>query len=177
MKIAGHIGAGFAGRLSGRVAGRFAELRTRVGRARYFRGHGVHSPFVYELVRQVFMRRELLPGDRQLFRMLIAAGAARMRAVQLQNLAIHCRYATFGLNRADGDLCVATCALRPEELLALVREAAGRGCTVAVLAPYADRERLGMCRRIVAVHPSTTVDNRAYLLIFNNYLPKQHFVI
>lgn len=40
-----------------------AELRNRLSRARYFRGHGVHSPFVYTIVREVFMRRELLPGD------------------------------------------------------------------------------------------------------------------
>jgi len=34
-----------------------------------------------------------------------------------------------------------------------------------------------LCRQIVAAHRSTTVDNRGYLLIFNNNLPKQHFRI
>ena len=29
-----------------RLSGRMAELRNRLSRARYFRGHGVHSPFV-----------------------------------------------------------------------------------------------------------------------------------
>lgn len=167
MNIAGHIGA--------RVSGRVAELRSRFGRARYFRGHGVHSPFVYDLVRQVFMRRDLLPGDRELCRALLAAGVAKSRAVELQNLAIHCRYATFGLNRAEADLCVLTRAVGPEATLALVRAAAEAKHTVAVLAPYADRERLELCRRIVAEHRSTTVDNRGYLLLFNNHLPKQHF--
>lgn len=61
-------------------------------RARYFRGHGVHSPFVYDLVRHVFMRAELLPGDRSLYEALLAVGIAERRAVQLQNLAIHCGY-------------------------------------------------------------------------------------
>ena len=50
-----------------RLSGRMAELRNRLSRARYFRGHGVHSPFVYTIVREVFMRRELLPGDRALY--------------------------------------------------------------------------------------------------------------
>ena len=49
-----------------RIYGRMAELRNRLSRARYFRGHGVHSPFVYDLVRQVFMRDSLLPGPRDL---------------------------------------------------------------------------------------------------------------
>ena len=73
-----------------RLSGRMAELRNRLSRARYFRGHGVHSPFVYTIVREVFMRRELLPGDRALYGALLEAGVSRRRAVQLQNLAIHC---------------------------------------------------------------------------------------
>lgn len=167
MKIVGHIGL----RLSGRVS----ELRNRLARARYFRGHGVHSPFVYDLVRSVFMREELLSGDRRLYEALLAAGVARQRAVQLQNLAIHCGYATFGLDCADADLCVVTRALPRREVYALVRAASERGHTAAVLWPYGDRERQALCRQIVAMHRSTTVDNRAYLLVFNNHLPKQHF--
>lgn len=169
MKIVGHIG--------GRVSRRVAELRNRLVRARYFRGHGVHSPFVYDLVRQVFMRGDLLPGDRELYGALLAAGVARQRAVQLQNLAIHCGYATFGVDRADAQLCVVTRALPRSEVFALVRSAAMRGGTLALLAPYADRERQALCRQIVAMHGSTTVDNRGYLLVFNNHLPKQHFRI
>ena len=123
--------------LSLRLSGRVAELRNRLSRARYFRGHGVHSPFVYDIVREVFMHDGLLPGDRTVYDSLTAAGVSRRRAGQLQNLAIHCGYKTFGLNRADAELCA----------------------------------------QIVAQHRSTTVDNRGYLLIFNNHLPKQHFRI
>ena len=169
MQTGRHIGARFSGRI--------AELRSRFVRMRYFRGHGVQSPYVYDLVRQVFMRHGLLPGDRELCRALLAAGVAEPWAVELQNLAIHCRCGSFGLNRADADLCVATCALAPELLLALVRAASEARHTVVVLTPYADRERLELCRRIVAEHRSTSVDKRGYLLLFNNHLPKQHFRI
>ncbi|WP_308502696.1 hypothetical protein [uncultured Alistipes sp.] len=163
--------------LSWHLPRRVAELRNRLSRARYFRGHGVHSPFVYDIVREVFMRSELLPGDRSLYAGLLSAGVSHRRAVQLQNLAIHCGYATFGMNRADADLCIATRDLPRAETLSLVRAAAEGGHTVAVLSPYEGRERQAMCAQIVAGHRSTTVDNRAYLLIFNNYLPKQHFRI
>ena len=77
MKIVGHPG-------SFRLPGRVSELRNRLSRARYFRGHGVHSPFVYDIVRSVFMRDDLLPGRRDLYEALLTAGVSRRRAVQLQ---------------------------------------------------------------------------------------------
>lgn len=163
--------------LSLRLPGRVSELRNRLSRARYFRGHGVHSPFVYDIVRGVFMRDELLPGDRTLYEALLGEGVSVRRAVQLQNLAIHCGYRTFGLNRADADFCIATRLLPRIETLALVRAAAEAGRTVALMSPYDGRVRQALCRQIVAQHASTSVDNRGYLLIFNNHLPKQHFRI
>lgn len=170
MKIVGHP-------ISFRLPGRVSELRNRLSRARYFRGHGVHSPFVYDIVRSVFMRDDLLPGRRDLYEALLTAGVSRRRAVQLQNLMIHCGYTTFGLNRADAEFCIATRGLSRAETLALVGDAAAAGNTVAVMSPYDGRERRAMCLQIVAAHRSTTVDNRGYLLVFNNNLPKQHFRI
>ena len=170
MKIVGHP-------ISFRLPGRVSELRNRLSRARYFRGHGVHSPFVYDIVRRVFMRDDLLPGRRDLYEALLTAGVSRRRAVQLQNLMIHCGYGTFGLNRADAEFCVVTCALPRAATLALVRTAAEAGHTVALMSPYDGCERQALCGQIVAEHASTTVDNRGYLLIFNNHLPKQHFRI
>lgn len=170
MKIVGHP-------ISFRLPGRVSELRNRLSRARYFRGHGVHSPFVYDIVRSVFMRDDLLPGRRDLYEALLTAGVSRRRAVQLQNLMIHCGYTTFGLNRADAELCVVTRDRSRAETLALVREAGEAGHTVAVMSPYDGRVRQALCAQIVAQHRSTTVDNRGYLLIFNNHLPKQHFRI
>lgn len=156
---------------------KFRRLRDRLSRARYFRGHGVHSPYVFSIVREVFMCRELLPGSHELYDVLIAAGVAPHRAVQLQNLCIHCGYESFGLNRADAPFCVVTHDLPVAQTLALVRNAAVSGHTVALLSPCEGRERQTLCRMLIAEHRSTTVDNRGYLLLFNNHLPKQHYRI
>ena len=160
------------------LSARVGELRNRLSRARYFRGHGVHSPFVYSVVRQVFMSHRLLSAETSLRDALVAAGVPERRAMELQNLMTHCEYRTFAIDEASAELCVAT-RMRPKaETLRLVRTACGRGATIAVMEPYADRDRERMCGAIVAGHGSTTVDNRGYLLIFNNkYLPKQHFRI
>ena len=124
------------------------------------------------------MPRELLPGDRALYHALLAEGTPARRAVQLQNLAIRCGYGSFGMNRADADLCVVTHALPLSATLAVVADACEAGHTVAIMEPYRDGERADMCRRIVTGHRTTSVDNRAYLLLFNNrFLPKQHFRI
>lgn len=154
-----------------------SHIPGRIARARYFRGHGVHSPFVYALVRQVFMRSTLLDGDRRLYEAILAAGAPARRAVQIQNLAIHCGYDDFGMDCAEGALYVATAASDETAIRELARRAAETGATLCIMQPYDGRERQAACSGLVAAHGSTSVDNRGYLLLFNNYLPKQHFRI
>ncbi|MBE6182503.1 MAG: hypothetical protein E7148_07405 [Rikenellaceae bacterium] len=165
------------GVINSRISKPMRSLHNHLVRICYFRGHGVHSPFVYDLVRQVFMRRELLSGDHKLYQALREIGVSHHRAIQLQNLAIHCGYQTFSIDCAGGDLCIASKALSRTELFTLAQEATAQHTTIAVLAPYADNERQLICRQLETAHQSTTVDNRGYLLIFNNHLPKQHFRI
>ncbi|MEG1622720.1 MAG: hypothetical protein RR330_05040 [Alistipes sp.] len=152
-------------------------LPGRLTRARYFRGHGVHSPFVYAIVRQVFMKRKFISDDHLLYESLLDLHITTHRAMQLQNLYTHCGYTTFGINQVACGLCVVTRELSADAVYALVRAAAMDGTTLAVMSPYDGAERAAMCRNIIVGHASTTVDNRAYLLIFNNNLPKQHFRI
>lgn len=109
---------------------------------------------------------------------LQACGVAPRRALELQNLMVHCGYSTFRIDGAGADLCIATRALSSADTLELIRRAAVEGSTVAVLDPYADRDRTRLCGAIVAGHGSTSVDNRGYLLVFNTKrTPKQHFKI
>ena len=83
---------------------------------------------------------------------------------------------TFGLNCAGPyDMVILTRNFPAEELSAAAARAARTGTTLCVMNPYHGSARGEACRRIVREHRSTTVDNRGYLLVFNNHLPKQHF--
>ncbi len=153
------------------------QLPSRVARARYFRGHGVHSPYVYAIVRQVFMRRELNGERSDLYHLLLEQGAPRRRAIQLQNLMIHCGYTHFAIDALPEGcpFAILSSTLDETTTRSLVEQAARTRATLVLARPYACRERTELCRRIIEKHKGTTVDNRGYLIIFNNHLPKQHF--
>jgi len=154
------------------------NVSNRLSRARYFRGHGVHSPFVYGIIREAFMPSQIRGLRRDLYDALTAAGISHHRAVQLQNLACHCAYNRFGIDEESGDMWVLTENFALERMTGVVARAHAAGATVCIMAPYASSEREKACRAIVAAHDSTSIDNRGYLLIFNNaYTPKQHFRI
>lgn len=156
------------------------QLPQRLSRARYFRGHGVHSPFVYDIVRKVFMRSDFISGDtfytERVYGSILEWGVSRKRAVQLTNLCTHCDYRNISVGAASAaDFIVAPAAVAPAEFAEYVRIARECRGTLAIMAPYQNREREQACREIIGAHTGTTVDNRGYLLVFNNHLPKQHF--
>ena len=155
-------------------------LPSHLKRARHFRGHGVHSPYVYNIVRQVFMRSAFIADDRTLYDALLAKGVAKRRALQLQNLMEHLRYESFSIDCTAAEvgksnIAIVTIDQSPELFPALAAEARTTGTTLCIIAPSLDSERDAMCKRLVEEHPCTSVDNRGYLLLFNNHLPKQIF--
>lgn len=159
---------------------RLAILPKELKRARYFRGHGVHSPFVYRLVREVFMKRDFLGESRELYNQLCSCGVAKRRGVELQNLIHHCSYHSFKidapLEQLSGcDILFLTLHTPASHLAEYAARAQAEGFTLCLLSPAFDRERDMACRALVESHPCTSVDNRAYLLLFNNYLPRQKF--
>ena len=151
-------------------------LPSYLRRARYFRGHGVHSPFVYDIVRKVFMQSKLYTPDNALYTALMAKGVAKRRSVQLANLAEHCGYDSWSIDAMEEkQMIIATLNTSPAELERYAAYAHEKGATLCIINPYNNRERWAECLEIINAHSSTTVDNRAYLLIFNNHLPKQRF--
>lgn len=73
-------------------------------RLRHTRGHGIHSPFVYGLVRNALMFGSGPDGaDGELYEALRSCGVNRRRAAQLQNLHNYCEYRLAGVFTApDG---------------------------------------------------------------------------
>lgn len=156
------------------------NLGSNIKRARYFRGHGVHSPFVYAIVRQVFMRSTFIDERRDLYDTLIANGAPVRRVRELQNLMAHCGYNAFGIDCATEafsqyDIVIATTEIAAAELSLMANAATQAGITLCITRPMLDSERDKACKLIVEQHRCTSVDNRGYLLLFNNHLPKQKF--
>lgn len=156
------------------------NLPSNIKRGRYWRGHGVHSPFVYAIVRQVFMCRKLQGERRDLYTQLSDLGVSKRRAIELQNLMEHCHYSTFGIDcdveQMEGvDMVIATLECNEERLQQMAAKATELNTTLCILLPAHDKNRDIACKSLVEGHRCTSVDNKAYLLLFNNHLPKQIF--
>lgn len=124
------------------------------------------------------MCSKLKAENNPLYDALLAKGVAKRRAVQLQNLVLHCEYASWSIDSlVDMPFIVATLETTYDHLKEYAAYAREHGATLCIMSPYHNAERWAVCDRLINEHPSTTVDNRAYLLIFNNHLPKQRFKI
>lgn len=152
------------------------RLRSHLARARFFRGHGVHSPFVYAIVRQVFMKTELREGDRSLYAALRERGVNERRAVPVAEPLYPLRIQPVRHEPCNRSRSVHRNRRHADRPAAAAGGGRRReGATLCIMEPYADVERRNCCRRLAAEHPSTSIDNRGYLLLFNGTLPKQHF--
>lgn len=164
-------------KISGRNLGRrLLLLGNRLSRMKHHHGHGVHSPFVYSLVRKVFMPRNLIENSGTLlYDNLIAEGVKQKRARQLHNLLAHIEGKSYSINEVEGDLSILLEDYPTEQLHNAYDEARTKGVTLAIYQPYLTRERQNCVKELIAMHQCTTVDNRGYILFFNNRLPKQHY--
>lgn len=130
-------------------------------RIKHWRGHGVHSPFAYSLVRQVFMKRNFRTGSCQTYINLRDLKIKKRWARQIQNLENYCT--DYKLNIIEPQSPI-TAEAHPDKTI------------VCILHPRASKKRFLDSRNAINSHPGMSIDNRAYILLINNKnLPKQHF--
>ena len=162
---------------SGRSLKRRLQLfGNRLSRIKHHKGHGVHSPFVYGFVRKVIMAKTLCDeSGTALYDSLIAVGMAEKRARELHNTLCYIEGQSYSINEVEGSLSILLADYPIEKLHEAYEVAKQNGLTLVVCQPYLNRERQSEVRALIDKHRSTTIDNRAYILFFNNRLPKQHY--
>lgn len=72
------------------MCGIMNSLTAPVRRLRHWRGKGVHSPFMYGVVRGVFLKSRLSGPEHRLYDELLGRGVRKKDAVVLQNLYGYC---------------------------------------------------------------------------------------
>lgn len=157
----------------------FKGLASRIARLRHLRGHGVHSPYIYSIVRSVFMRRNLITPQLAGIEKRCQRSMGKRAIVELQNLYTYCGYKSYEIDPlvtpkeelSEFVICSADYPTTGIEQLYEVSKV----CGTTLVIELSDDERGGVCAEIVERHPSTVVDKGRYLIIFNNHLPKQHF--
>ncbi len=153
------------------------KVKRGLKRLRHRKGHGVHSPYIYSIVREVFMTKSHNKTSTPLLETLKNINIKDKVSHQIDNLASHCGYTNFSVDSLkDGcQLIICTTAINPDSTLDIINCSAQSGTTVVVISPYSSHEREVLIGKIIESHLSTTIDKREYLVIFNNHLPKQHF--
>lgn len=155
---------------------RLQLLGNRISRIKHRKGHGVHSPFVYGFVRRVLMTKTLCEGSgTELYDSLVAEGITEKRAREIHNTLYYIEGQSYSINEVECDLSILLANYPTENLRVAYEEAKEAGVTLVICQPYLNRERQAEVKALIEEHRSTTVDNRAYILFFNNRLPKQHY--
>lgn len=151
---------------------------------RHYRGFGVHSPFVYGVIRNAIMKSDPQGEGRSLYDELRRRGFSKRRAAQLHNLYEFQSFTSAAFADAGGGipsmdagtLCLAMPEFPESGMTALAEQARQAGSTLCVVSPRVSRGRSRMSRGLVELHRHTSIDNRGFLLLFyNDRLPKQHF--
>lgn len=146
-------------------------------RIKHYRGHGIHSPFVYSMIRLALMKRRLTAADHSLYDELRQVRCSRRVARQLQNIFNYCKYRDYrvicSLGRAegkvfDGDFVVVMHTVPPEATRQIIRTTLCANTAVAVVYPRNNRARYRVCKQEVDTERYLSIDNRRFMLFFSD---------
>ncbi len=169
-----------------------------IKRIRHWRGHGVHSPMVYALVRNVFMKRRVVGGGNSgsVYETLRRHGAGKRTAAELHNLHDYCVKPRCEIVSASGrETIIPECSPREMEM-----RDTGMGMTrmritvTSVMAETRDLQlEIANDASITAIIASpktiknllrqtdcrgTSIDRGRYIIFFcGEDMPQQHFTL
>lgn len=153
---------------------RGSRITNYLSRLGHFRGRDIHSPFIYSIVRNVFIQNRLHSKAATIFEQLITINIDRSVAIEIANIAHHCNISRIAIDRNDNSAGMIICSPRSsaQEVEAIANSAAAIGTAVVILSPYKRKE---LCNMLLKRECSTSIDRFSYLVFLNNHLPKQHF--
>lgn len=162
----------------------YFRLRGKI-HVRHWRGHGVHSPFMYGIVRNVFMNNRITGSDRSLYQALIKRGVGQKTGILLQNLYTHCQmdqYVLIGNSTYEIPNGRVFCVLLPQTPLDIIATVApqtlNRPCCLVMLSPYRTTQKWKLAQQLCDEHPCVSVDRRVMMLYFvDPKLQPQHYRI
>ena len=152
---------------------------------RHWRGHGIHSPFMYGIVRNVFMKSRITGSDTSLYEALRGERIGKKNAVKLQNLYTHCRMDGYTLvpdigAAPDGDhtLYILLPDVAMETIVSTAREAAACRGSLVILSPHRSARCRRLARQIREHYPCVSVDRKLMMIyFFSPKLQPQHYII
>ncbi len=154
------------------------------GHVRHFRGHGVHSPFVYRVVREAAMRkREIIGEDQSLYNQLRTLGISRKRSVQVQNLYTICGCKEFVVDGIEGSIesgtmWIISAATEPTQITTLTEQVGPAESIICILYPRNSASRYRATRQAIDAHNGLSIDNIGFVSLHcNDKRLKQHIRI
>ncbi len=144
---------------------------------RYWRGHGIHSPFMYSIVRQVFMKRGVRNDSLGVYSLLRKHGMGPKDAVRVQNLYSHMRYnsitiidkvpaATDKLGGHSGALYVVIDPAAEAYIFPLAETLSGGINTLVISGARRSRGRNRTCHALYRHAPCVSVDKGGLMYYF-----------
>lgn len=167
------------------ICGIIYSMTAPLRRLRHWRGKGVHSPFMYGVVRNVFLPKQISGPERGLYEESRKRGISRKDAVALQNLYGYCGVDNFMFIDGGGTPLISgrnICIVDSLDAAGAVTETAsmlgGTGSVLVWLAGDRNRNKVAAAEKIyekfhcvMAVRPSMVI------MFFDNKLNKQKYII
>lgn len=157
----------------------YAILRN-LFRVNHWRGHGIHSPFMYRFVREVIVKRK--PGCSP---NKLPEGILRHNLLKKDMLLARNIYEYLGYDRCivageapvqDRTLCLAPSDISTEIIEQALLQAEDLECCVTILGVNKSHEKYKLCRRVMREKRCVGVDiYRTYIFFFDNRLQKQNY--